>query len=219
VTPYPSYEKDLAVLVADNDMESAIRGLLSRCDSLAMRPPDADVLVHRLHDAACLRHAPEFLRSQSRRYHHALVVFDREGCGSAETVDELEADVGRRLAASGWDDRAATVVIDPELEVWVWSTSPHVESVLGWRGRQPDLRTWLRDHGFLPQEGHEVKPRRPKEALMEAMRQAGKRRSSAIYWELASKVSLEGCTDSAFQRLKAILQQWFPATAEETQGG
>lgn len=216
--PQP-YEKDLVVLVADNNMESAFKGLLSRCKSLAIRPVKADILIHRQRDAACFRQAHEFLRSQSRRYHRALVVFDREGCGSAEPSADLEVAVQRRLEAAGWGNRAAAVVIDPELEVWVWSTSPHVEAVLGWRGRQPALRTWLTDRGFLRPGEHEVKPRRPKEALAEALRHVHKIRSSAIYEELASKVSLESCEDSAFVRVKTILQEWFAAAPEGPTAG
>jgi nucleotide-binding universal stress UspA family protein len=214
VTQGDPCEKDLVVLVADNNMESAFQGIFARWRSLSTRQVTADVLVHPLRDAGCRREAPEFLRSQSRRYRHALIVFDREGCGSTETAAELEAAVQRRLAAAGWAERAACVVIDPELEAWVWSTSPHVESVLGWRGRQPDLRTWLTERGFFPSQGHEVKPSRPKEALVDALREVKKIRSSAIYSELASSVGLAACTDTAFVRLRTILQKWFPATPE-----
>lgn len=70
-----------------------------------------------------------------------------------------------------------------ELEIWVWSDSPHVAAVLGWAGRQPDLMTWLINKGmFDPQK---TKPDRPKEAMVLALREARKSRSSAIFLQLA----------------------------------
>jgi hypothetical protein len=56
----------------------------------------------------------------------------------------------------------------------------------------------------------EIKPQRPKEALERALQEVRKPRSSAIYRQLASTVSLEGCTDPSFRRLKTTLQTWFP---------
>ena len=43
-------------------------------------------------------------------------------------------------------------------------------------------------------------PPRPKEAMEAALRQVRKPRSSAIYLELAQRVSLRGHTEPAFQR-------------------
>jgi hypothetical protein len=108
-------------------------------------------------------------------------------------------------------------VIDPELEVWVWSNSPRVADVLGWQGRSRELNEWLRtttirigkqEREYL-KEG-ETKPVRPKEAMEAALREVRKPRSSANFRQMAEKVSLEKCQDPAFRRLKSTLQQWFP---------
>lgn len=139
----------------------------------------------------------------------ALVLLDREGSGK-ETLsrEEMEADIEHRLAISGWGDRAVAVVFDPELEIWVWSDSPQVDEVLGWGARTPNLRTWLVEKVWL-QPG-EIKPARPKEALEDVLRQVRRARSSAIYLELAQKVSFQKCTDPAFLKLKHYLQDWLP---------
>ena len=112
-----------------------------------------------------------------------------------------------KLGASGWKDRVATVVIDPELEAWVWSDSPVVDRVLGWSGRIPSLRDWLRDEKFLSED--KVKPTDPKCAVNEALRMPNKQRSSAIYFELAQQVSFQRCTDTSFQTLRTTLANWF----------
>lgn len=135
---------------------------------------------------------------------------DREGCGrEAAGREQLEKEIEFRLDDSGWEDRAAAVVIDPELEIWVWSDSPHVDAIIGWEGRDPPLRTWLKDREFLRED--QIKPLRPKEALEGALRVSRTPRSSSIYLKLAQKVSLERCIDPSFVKLKIILQEWFRA--------
>ena len=37
-----------------------------------------------------------------------------------------------------------------------------------------------------------------------------RRRSAGLFGEIAAGVSLEGCQDSAFLKLRRILQEWFP---------
>jgi hypothetical protein len=200
--------KDLVVLAADGQMEFAVRGLLGRGASLRFREISADIYVHPSKDPGCLLRAHDFLRPFVRQYLHAVVMFDLDGCGRAgHSREAIEEEVEQRLLISGWEDRAAAVVLDPELEAWVWSDSPEVDAVLGWTGRQPPLAHWLRSEGYLLPD--ELKPRDPKEALEEALRIVRKRRSSATYRELAQRVSLQRCSDPAFVKLKAILQRWF----------
>jgi len=202
--------KDLIVLVADKNTEFSIRGLLSkRSSSLRIRPLLFDIFVHPQRDPGCLRLAHDFLRPYSTRYRHALVVLDRDGCGQEHRKKrtELEQQIEERLIQSGWAGRAAAVVIEPELEIWVWSQSPHVDVTLGWQGRSPGLREWLIESKLL--DAHDVKPGDPKRAVEEALRVARKARSSNLYLELSSSVSFEGCKDEAFLKLRQTLAHWF----------
>lgn len=201
--------RDLIILGADKNIESAVRGLLSRPESLGTRQISTDVYVHPQRDPGCLLRAPEFLRAFASQYRHAFVIFDREGCGETEKSRiELEQLLEGQLSQAGWGDRAAAIVLDPELEIWVWSDSPEVPRVLGWQNAQPDLWTWLIDNGFLQVAG--AKPQRPKEAVEAAIRQSCKRRSSSLYFELACRVSLRRCIDPSFAKLRETLQIWFP---------
>ncbi len=134
--------RDLALLVADADMREGFTALLGRHRALGIRLISFDIFRHDERDAGCFTRAHEYLRPLARRYEHALVVFDKEGCGSPDTVPAIEADVRERLERSGWAHRADVVVIDPELEVWVWSPSPAVATSLGWTPAAP-LRRWL----------------------------------------------------------------------------
>jgi len=206
----PGAQKDLIALVADSNAESAVRGLLSRRPSLGIREISADVYVHPERDPGCCRKAHEFLRSFAKAYHHALVLFDREGSGrDDQTRVELEAQVADRLSRAGWGERSEVVVLDPEIDIWVWSGSPHVARMLGWEGPRAELDAWLVDQGFL--EPGQAKPSRPKEALEKALWVARKPRSSALYRGLAEKVSLRQCEDAAFLKFKETLRRWFAA--------
>jgi hypothetical protein len=209
MTPRPP-PKDLIVLAADGQIEFAIKGLLTRGLSLQFREVTCDIYTHPAKDPGCFLRGHDFLRLFHRQYAHALVVFDREGCGrQALPRPALEADLEQRLAASGWRDRAAAVAIDPELEVWVWSDSPEVDAALGWTGRSPALAAWLLSEGYCTAAG--TKPLSPKKALEHALRLAQKRRSSAIYRQLAERVSAHRCIDPAFLKLKTLMRTWFAA--------
>lgn len=203
-----SMEKDLVVLVADKNIAFTVQGLLQRTESLKMKKISYDIYSHPQHDPGCYQRSHLFLKSYLDSHAHALVLFDRLGCGSESSREELERESERVLFQSGWRDRAATIVIDPTLENWVWSDSPHVDSLTGWDGKNPNLRTWLTQQGHL--KSGQSKPSQPKIALEEALRKVGKQRSSVLFRKLAQKVSLERCSDPAFGKFKRVLEEWFP---------
>jgi hypothetical protein len=123
-------------------------------------------------------------------------------------VEEVEREVGDQLRQNGWADRAAVIVIDPELEAWVWGPSRQVDQTLGWRDRPTTLRQWLHKKRLWPAEA--PKPPDPKGALEATLRELPRPRSSSIYADLAEGVSLRNCQDRAFLRLVRILRSWFP---------
>lgn len=210
---------DLAVLAADRNTEAALKGLLGRWQALGIRPVTWKTYVHPERDPGVFRQAAEFLRPLRGQFAHALVLFDRHGCGregmEGMTAEDLEADLESRLHASGWADRAAAICLDPELEVWVWSSSPEVAAALGWGARAAELRSWLEAHGLW--RPHEPKPHAPKEAVEKALWEKRVPRSSAIYERLAQRVGVRRCTDRAFRKLTAVLQRWFSMGSTEPQ--
>jgi hypothetical protein len=204
----PRDPKDMVILVADKNMEAAVRGLLSRQQTLNIRQVDAEILRHPQRDSGCCNSGVEFLATFASQFVHALLMFDREGCGQDDqTAESIEENIEERLSRSGWNGRAKVIVLDPELEMWVWSASPHVEECLGWCHHATPLRQWLLDQGYL--RSGEAKPVRPKEAMEAALYTSRTPRSSAIYRHLAEKVSLRGCADRAFLKFRDVLQQWF----------
>lgn len=202
--------RDLVCLVADKNMEAAIGGLLERPQALGIRPITYDLVVHPRHDPGCFHEGWRLLYGYRRTHLHGLMVLDLEWTGApATTGPEMEAILAQRCEEEGLDGWAEAVVIEPELEVWVFNDSPHVGQILGWSGREPGLRRWLMETGLWPQDL--AKPPAPKEVLERVLFATRKPRSSAIYRALAGCVSLERCRDRAFLRLKEILRGWYPA--------
>ena len=205
------YEKDLVVLVADKNMEFSMLGILQRPEALGITEISYDIYPHIERDPGCLHRGHDFLRPYVNKYRHALIMLDHQGCGKEDSPREvLEKEIEDRLSSSGWGDRAAAVIIEPELENWLWSDSPEVDAALGWQGKSPSLRTWLKDQGF--QETDLSKPIYPKEAVEKALKKVYKPRSSAIYHQIAGKVSFKRCMDSTFLKLIEKLTLWFKAS-------
>ncbi len=201
---------DLIVVTADVDAAATLRALLQRHQALSIREITAQVDRHVGRDSGCYRDAQDYLRPFIRQFDYALVVFDRHGCGKEDhSRVTLEEKVEKRLRRNGWADRCAAIAIDPELEAWVWSDSPEVDRILGWTGKQPDLRSWLHKEGLLADDAS--KPSDPKQAMLDALRHMKKPPSAALFDQLARSVSVRRCIDPAFDKLRTTLQQWFPA--------
>jgi hypothetical protein len=197
--------KDLIGLVADKKMEAGVAALLRRAASFQIRPITTDVYRHPHHDSGVLLEAADFLQVFRNSHQHAIVFFDREGCGQdALEPDELKRSVQAKLDAKGWHGRSDVVVLNPELEAWVWSDSPHVADVLG--VSYQELRTLMAQN---TPEGKQ-KPSRPKELMESAIRKAGVPMSASLYSALARTVGVERCTDPAFLHLRNVLTGWFP---------
>ncbi len=199
---------DLIVLVADRNMKFAVQGILERNHSLKIRKISYHIEPHIQHDPGIYNTAHNFLRGYLDKYSYALVMLDKEWEGCNKNVKQLEEYIQLNLDDSGWKDRSQVIVIDPELEIWVWSDSPHVASCIGWD--DAELRNWLKSNNHILPNSY--KPLNPKNVFENALRIKGKQRSSAIFSKLAEEVSFERCTDKSFCKFKTTLQSWFPQT-------
>ncbi len=206
----------LVVLVPDADIEQSMKGLLTRTDSLKIAPVDFEVTRHVNRDNGCRSAAPAHLRPYLNTHRYALVVFDRHGCGSPGSRLEIQRDVEVDLKRNGWNERSKAIVIDPEIEAWIWSDSPAVARALGWGSDFPALRNWLASRSLWT--SNRRKPQDPKSAMRKAMEEAGLtkrvRRSPTKFHDLATSVDFSRCDDRAFVELLRTLRAWFPAEAE-----
>lgn len=201
--------RDLIVVVADLDAEETVKALLDRAKSLQIRPIRFTVDRYVKRDSGCRGTSHDYLRPFINHFDYAIVLFDRHGSGQdADPREAIEMGVEEQLERNGWKGRSAAIVLDPELEIWVWSDSSEVDEVLGWRGQAPPLREWLVTKKFRDVET--AKPPDPKEAMKQALRSVGKKPSASQFRELAEKVGVGRCEDPAFLKFKQTLQTWFP---------
>lgn len=200
--------KDLIVFAADKSLQLVMQSLLLRPADLGIREISFDPVVHIRRDPGVCLDAHNFLRPLLRGYNFALAICDRAGSGQeARSREEIEGRIERNLSTNGWENRAAAIVIDPELECWIWGDWRASSQALNWQEAQP-LRDWLVEKNLLAP--NEAKPRDPKGALDSAARYCGKGRSSAVHQEIAAEARFGNCIDAAFLKLRSVLQGWFP---------
>lgn len=204
--------KDLLILAADADIEATMRGLLTqRQAALGIRSIKFTIMRHPNWDPGCRRQAVSTARGYVNDHNYALVLFDKVGCGDEGAKrrciqDAVEGDLRR----NGWENRSKVIVIEPELETWVWSTSANVSKALGWNEGTRALRDWLHQQHLWP-DG-EAKPPDPKLALKRAMRVKNRHPTATTFLALSRKVGLRACEDSAFREMRETLQGWSPAS-------
>lgn len=208
--------RDCLFLVADKNMEGMLKGFFSRhafrhaigCGHFDFDLRQDLLVAHGQNDPGLYTRANEFLQPYASTHRHAVVIVDAEWGGSPGK-DAISQRLNEHLVNAGWlDDRGCAVVIAPELENWIWQDSPHVCSALGFESTFSALRTKLEAMDFW--QPNEPKPDRPKEAVEWMLRQSKRGRSSAIYQQLATRVTARGCTDQAFHTLRNALRRWFP---------
>ena len=131
-----SFRADLKVVVADKNMQATFAGLLTRHQSLGIRPLQLDPqspLVHPRHDPGCWKDGPELLAIEHQHFCHGLLALDWEGCNSNRSADDTRLDLQQRLdrlTTPGW---GTVVLLQPELEIWVFAGSTEVDRALGWQ--------------------------------------------------------------------------------------
>jgi hypothetical protein len=206
--------RDCFFIVADSNMEHALRGMLARerfdlalqCGRFAF-DPRLDILVAvGDNDPGLLQRIESYVRPPRASHSHVVVMIDAEWTGSPG-APAIRSQILEGCTRSGWPERdVVAAVIDPELETWIWQDSPIVEAALGYSG--PSLRQALASSGAWPTGS--TKPPRPKETLEAELRRRRIPRSSALYRRIMERISIKHCVDPAFVELRSALQRWFP---------
>ena len=202
-------------LVADKTMAAVFKTFLSRdqfhqslgCGAFSFDPTQDIVTDEAGHDPGVYCRAHLLLEPYQRSHTYAVVVLDTawEGSPGATVIAaEIENNLGNR-----WKD-FVVIVIDPELEAWIWQDSQHVEKAFHYKG-PPSLREWLQHLGDWPPDLS--KPSAPKATVEKVLRHTRTPRSAAVYQNVVKRISVANCTDGAFRKLTEQLQTWFPVEA------
>lgn len=208
--------RDCLFLVADKNMESMLKGFLSRenfhlslsCAPFVFDPRQDLVVAHGQNDPGLYTRANALLQPYARSHRHVIVMVDVDWDGSPGH-EMIKRVIQSHIVNAGWiDGSGCAIVIAPELENWVWQDSIHVCNSLGYDNGFQQLRSTLEANGYW--NAHDSKPHRPKEAMEWTLKQAKIPRTSSIFSQLAALVSFRGCVDPAFQNLLIALRCWFP---------
>lgn len=209
--------RDCIFLTADKHIEAMVTGFLGRqgafrslgCRAFLFdRGRDVLLAAGGISDPGVYTKGHELLRRAQRTHMHAVAILDAEWQG-APPPRQIMCDIEQNLVQTGWrPENVCAIAIDPEVEAWVWSDSPHVAKALGWDD-MTELKEFLRTKGLWAPD--EAKPVHPKEAAQSALATAGKTISSARYGRIAGQVGIAACQDPALLRLASILRKWFPS--------
>ena len=199
--------KDLLLLVPDKNTQFALKGALTRHDALGIHRIEFDFLVHSGRDGGVRSSGANLAALKRNQFRHLLMIFDHEGSGAeSKPASELIRDLEKQLDRH-WGANAHVIVIEPEVDVWMWGSDNVLSQLLKW-DNLVGIREWLQGKGY-EMDGND-KPLRPKEALEEVLMQLKEPRSSSLYEKIAQRLSLPRCKDPAFVRMHKILQNWFP---------
>lgn len=201
--------KDLIVLTADKNARFVLNTLLSRTDDFGIGQFTYDVFSHPRCDPGVYKEAHRFLRNFLGKYRFAMVFLDKEGCGkeNVKSITKITNEIQTNLRINGWEDKNAVIIFDPELEIWAWGDLPCMANIIGWNDYS-GLRESVIDKKFWNKK--DIKPSRPKEALMYALKKKSIPKSSSLYSKMAEKINFKSCSDKSFVSFCQTLQNWFP---------
>ena len=159
-------------------------------------------------DGGIHRRAHELLRPYIRSHQNAVVMLDKKFGGQLPAA-VVRGEILGNLLHNGWSAECAeVVVIDPELEVWLWQRgNPHIG--MAFRYNSPiSLEEFLATEGLWSSAA--VKPTKPKEAASLLLRQYRAGSPMVVYSRIVEHISVRGCQDPAFGHLVSALRRWFP---------
>ena len=207
--------RDCIFLLADLGMVAAFKGFFSRqgfYHALGTAPfhvdPQLDIICDRAgNDPGVYTRAHELLRTYQSSHRYAVIVLDNAWEGSPG-VEKIRANISINMELVGWQiNRFVVIVIDPELESWMWQDNPHVARAFGFSLR-PSLRDWLCKQALWPADS--PKPPDPKLAFEKTLKVSKAKIPSVVFKKICSGISFKYCVDDAFGLLKHTLQKWFP---------
>ncbi|XZE45221.1 methylation-associated defense system protein MAD4 [Pirellulaceae bacterium SH467] len=212
--------RDIGFYVADISMENAISGFLSRPDfhlphNLGTRKFQFDAREDMLraggHDPGLYSIGHDLIQIFRTSHEKVVVILDAEWQG-APPPQVIQQQLSERILKTGWTpDRFKVIVIDPELEAWIWQRNQRVAKQLKFNSVAEMVGVVVSTGIAWPDEA--PKPARPKEALEAIARNRRIGWSSAIHRSITENVTLVGCQDPSFIELRDTLQAWFPPSA------
>jgi hypothetical protein len=204
--------KDLLVVLEGRDDKEVMRAVLNRPNDLGIRTITFE-LDRR--SRAVPTQEPDLARDQRKEFQFAICLWDHVGSPyENERPAQAQGKVQARLNQNTLRDCSKALVIDPELEIWLWQDQAAIATVL--EVNAPQLIEWLDDwqKGYFPDKNiGALIEQFPKEALEAVFQRAKEKPSAALYRRIASEANLGLWSQaSSFQQMRRALRKWFPRT-------
>lgn len=209
--------RDCVFFTADSTMKQALLGFMTRNDrfahyNLGTAPfafdPNEDLFSSATMDPGTYTTGEELMRPFQKTHRHAVLMLDAQWDGSPGAA-AIRTDLSNRILVTGWPaDAFKVIVIEPQLEAWIWQRNQRLATALKF-GSVAEMVKAVHDAKVDWPNG-QAKPSRPKEALEAvATRKRKIGYSSALHRAITTTISLAGCRDNAFLELRQTLQRWF----------
>lgn len=219
-------KRDVVFHLADRNMEAGCRAFFARDDwhyTLGCGRFDIDSDSNSdifrkggQTDGGLWKHAHTNLTPFKDLYDHAVIVLDAD-FEPHPGVDALHADISANMTAAGWlADSFCVVVIDPELEAWLWAPNLNVAKAFGHESF-PKLKAALVQENLWTSSN--PKPDDPKKARDRAVKLGGKITGGPLFKGVfggISKRACDRCVEPGFNALRHALQTWFPVQAGDS---
>jgi hypothetical protein len=167
--------------------------------------------VPRHTDGGVWKHAGANLRPFRDKYRFAVIVIDADfdpHPGPAVLLSDISTD----MMTEGWErERFAVIVIQPELEAWLWAPNLNVARAFGHEDFGA-LRRQLEQEQLW--DSGDPKPKNLKHATARAAKLGKKQTGGPIFMSVFGAISMracQSCVEPGFVALRAALQNWFPA--------
>lgn len=214
--------RDIIFHIADQHMEAGFRAFFARdnwhhvlgCSRFEIDPESERDIFRRggYTDGGIWKHAHNNLMLFKEDYRHAVIVLDAD-FEPHPGVEKLREDITNNMLGAGWAEGSfCVVVIDKELEAWLWAPNVNVAKAFG-HNDFDQMRAALAQKN-LWDEGA-PKPNDLKAARDLAARLGGKRTGGPIFrgvFEGISKRACDLCQENGFITMRNALQTWFPPT-------
>ncbi len=209
--------RDVIFHLADGQMRACFEAFFSREKfnmSLACREFDVDVQKDILQvpgqtDPGLYDNAHENLELFKSQYNHAMIVLDRQWNDSSKTPSDIEQHITANMQRAGWTrERFEVVVIDPELETWLFQEKDIFLNAFRYHDGARALRDQLDETGHWPKG--QAKPTDPKATIGRALHLGKSASPTVLFSKVCSRISVKDCQDTAFLKFKRTLRCWFP---------
>ena len=203
---------DLFAYVPCKHINATLSTLLKeKYNSLGISKIDFKIETHVYKDPGLFNEDSIAYRLQYQKHHPKkfLVILDESWDGSPKAKKIKIRIKNELLKAKINEEDFHIVVIEPELEQWIWTKKPtHLAKLFN--TNEENIRNIANIYNY----DFTNKPKDPKELFIAMLKYFEIPHSADCFRTLVKNCSFEKCTDANFLDLRTILHNWFPTEKE-----